>query len=118
MPDRLISFLGLFVLMFLAWIVSRDRANINVRLILTGLLFQCVFAFIVFRLSAGVVIFSWLNDAALRVISFAKDGIYFVFGPLAISPGEWERPHPALSSPFRFSLRSYFFHHWFLFFTI
>jgi CNT family concentrative nucleoside transporter len=47
-----------------------------------------VFAFIVFRLSAGVVIFSWLNDAALRVISFAKDGIYFVFGPLAISPGE------------------------------
>ncbi|MES0350310.1 MAG: nucleoside transporter C-terminal domain-containing protein [Desulfobacteria bacterium] len=88
MPDRLISFLGLFVLMFLAWIVSRDRENINVRLILTGLLFQCVFAFIVFRLSAGVVIFSWLNDAALKVISFAKDGIYFVFGPLAISPGE------------------------------
>jgi len=88
MPDRLISFSGLFVLMFLAWMVSRDRENINVRLILTGLLFQCVFAFIVFRLSAGVVIFSWLNDAALRVISFAKDGMYFVFGPLAISPGE------------------------------
>ena len=88
MLDRLISFLGLFVLMFLAWMVSRDRENINVRLILTGLLFQCVFAFIVFRLSAGVVIFSWLNDAALRVISFAKDGMYFVFGPLAISPGE------------------------------
>lgn len=88
MPDRLISFLGLFVLMFLAWMVSRDRENINFRLILTGLLFQCVFAFIVFKLSAGVVIFSWLNDAALRVISFAKDGMYFVFGPLAISPGE------------------------------
>ena len=88
MLDRLISFLGLFVLMFLAWLVSRDRRNINVRLILTGLLFQCVFAFIVFQLSAGVVIFSWLNDAALKVISFAKDGIYFVFGPLAISPGE------------------------------
>ncbi len=88
MLDRLVSFLGLFVLMFLAWLVSRDRENINVRLIVTGLLFQCAFAFIVFKLSAGVVIFSWLNDAALKVISFAKDGIYFVFGPLAISPGE------------------------------
>ena len=88
LPDRLISFLGLFVLMFLAWLASRDRRNINVRLILTGLLFQCVFALIVFKLPAGVVIFSWLNDAALKVISFAKEGIYFVFGPLSVSPGE------------------------------
>jgi CNT family concentrative nucleoside transporter len=79
---------GLFVLMFLAWVVARDRKHINVRLILTGLLFQCVFAFIIFRLPAGVVIFSWLNDAVLRVISFAKEGMVFVFGPLAISPGE------------------------------
>ncbi|MBW1744187.1 MAG: nucleoside transporter, partial [Deltaproteobacteria bacterium] len=62
--------------------------HINARLILTGLLFQCAFALVVFKLSAGVVIFSWLNDAALKVISFAKEGIYFVFGPLAISPGE------------------------------
>jgi CNT family concentrative nucleoside transporter len=88
MLDRVISLFGLFVLMFLAWIASRDRKHINARLILTGLLFQCVFAFIVFKLSAGVVIFSWLNDAALKVISFAKEGIYFVFGPLAVSPGE------------------------------
>lgn len=88
MLDRLISLVGLFVLMFLAWMASRDRKNINVRLILTGLLFQCVFAFIVFKLSAGVVIFSLLNDAVLRVISFANEGIYFVFGPLSISPGE------------------------------
>jgi CNT family concentrative nucleoside transporter len=74
--------------MFLAWMASRDRKHINARLILTGLLFQCVFALIVFKLPAGVVIFSWLNNAALKVISFAKEGIYFVFGPLAISPGE------------------------------
>jgi CNT family concentrative nucleoside transporter len=86
--DRLISLGGLFVLMFLAWVVARDRKHINVRLILTGLLFQCVFAFIIFRLPAGVVVFSWLNDAVLRVISFAKEGMVFVFGPLAISPGE------------------------------
>lgn len=88
LPCRLISFFGLFVLMFLAWVVARDRKNINFRLILTGLVFQCAFAFIVFRLPGGVVIFSWLNDAVLRVISFAKEGLYFVFGPMALSPGE------------------------------
>lgn len=74
--------------MFLAWVVARDRKNINFRLILTGLLFQFAFALLVFRLPAGVVIFSWLNSAALRVLSFAKEGMYFVFGPLSISPGE------------------------------
>ena len=61
MLSRLISLFGLFVLMFLAWVASRDRKNINVRLILTGLLFQCVFALIVFKLPAGAVIFSWLT---------------------------------------------------------
>ena len=88
LSHRLISLLGLVVLMFLAWVVARDRKNINFRLILTGLLFQFAFALLVFRLPAGVVIFSWLNDAALRVLSFAKEGMYFVFGPLSISPGE------------------------------
>ncbi len=86
--ERLTSLAGLFVLMFLGWVVARDRKNFNVRLIVTGLLFQCAFAFVVFRLPAGVVVFSWLNDAVLRVISFAKEGMYFVFGPLAVSPGE------------------------------
>lgn len=85
---RLISLFGLFVLMVLAWLAARDRKHINFRLILTGLLVQWAFAFIVFRLPAGVVIFSWLNDAVLKLISFAKEGLYFLFGPLAVSPGE------------------------------
>lgn len=86
--ERLISLAGLFILMFLAWIVARDTRHVNFRLILTGLLFQCVFALIVFKLPAGVVVFSWLNDAVLRIIAFAKEGMYFVFGPLAVSPGD------------------------------
>ncbi|NVM22919.1 MAG: nucleoside transporter [Desulfobacterales bacterium] len=88
MVNRLISLSGLFVLMFAAWIVSRDRKNINFRLIGTGLLFQCAFAVIIFKLPVGAAVFSLLNDAVLRVISFAKDGMYFLFGPLAVSPGE------------------------------
>ena len=89
MPSyRLVSLFGLFFLLVLAWSSARDRKHINFRLILTGLLVQWAFAFIVFRLPAGVVIFSWLNDAVLRLISFTKEGLYFLFGPLAVSPGE------------------------------
>ena len=86
--ERLTSLAGIFILLFLAWLVSRDRRHFNLRLLCTGLGMQCLFALIVFKLPAGVVVFSWLNDAVLRIISFAKDGLYFVLGPLALSPGE------------------------------
>ena len=86
--ERLTSLSGIFVLMFLAWLAAGGRRRVNVRLILTALAFQALFALIVFRLPAGVVVFSWLNDVVLRVISFAKEGMYFVFGPLAVSPGQ------------------------------
>lgn len=86
--ERLISLAGLFVLMFLAWLVARDKKHINTRLIFTGILFQCIFAFLIFRLPAGILVFSWLNDAVLKILSFAKEGMVFVFGALALSPGE------------------------------
>ncbi|KPK22568.1 MAG: hypothetical protein AMK69_19580, partial [Nitrospira bacterium SG8_3] len=82
---RLVSLFGLFFLLVLAWLAARERKPVNFRLIFTGLLVQWVFAFIVFRLPSGVVIFSWLNDGVLRLISFAKEGLYFLFGPLAVS---------------------------------
>ncbi|MBW2107631.1 MAG: nucleoside transporter [Deltaproteobacteria bacterium] len=86
--ERLISLAGVFALMFLAWLASRDTRHINIRLISTGLVFQAAFAFVVFQLPAGVAVFSWLNDAVLTVIGFAREGMVFVFGPLALSPGQ------------------------------
>jgi concentrative nucleoside transporter, CNT family len=86
--ERLISLAGLFVLMFLAWIVAGDKKHVNIKLIFTGLLLQCIFAFVIFRLPAGVLFFSRLNDVVLGILSCAKEGMVFVFGPLALAPGE------------------------------
>ena len=62
MPNqRIISFIGLFILMFAGWIVSRDKRRVNIRLIATGLLLQCGFAIVVFTLPAGTQIFAGLN---------------------------------------------------------
>lgn len=60
--DRMTSLVGIFVLMFAGWIVSRDRRRINVRLIITGLLLQSAFALLIFTLPAGAYIFSWLKQ--------------------------------------------------------
>ncbi len=85
---NLISLSGIIFLMFLAWLCSRDRRNINFRVIVWGVAFQIIFAGLIFWLPIGVNVFRWLNSAVLKVLSFAREGTYFVFGVLAISPGE------------------------------
>ena len=44
---RLISFAGLWVMLILAWMLSENRKRIHVRLIVTGMLFQLVFALLI-----------------------------------------------------------------------
>lgn len=85
---NLISLIGVFILMFVAWFFSKDHTKINWRVIFWGILFQMLVAIVIFWLPVGVFVFRWLNTAVIRMLSFAKEGIYFLLGPLSISPGE------------------------------
>ncbi|KPK97519.1 MAG: nucleoside transporter [Omnitrophica WOR_2 bacterium SM23_72] len=85
---NLISFLGLFGLMFIAWVCSKNRRNVKWRTIFWGVALQLLFALYVFRIPAGLNLFYWINDVVIKILSFANAGIYFVFGPLAVSPGQ------------------------------
>lgn len=71
-----------------AWIFSSDKRRINYRVIFWGLLFQFLFAILIFRFPATIAVFRWLNGAVIKMLSFAKKGSFFLFGPLAVSPGE------------------------------
>lgn len=84
---NLISFLGIFGLMLVAWVFSQDRRNINWRVVFWGVVLQLLFALFVFQIPVGLFLFKWINDAVVKVLSFANAGMYFVFGPLAVSPG-------------------------------
>ncbi|MGQ9660918.1 MAG: NupC/NupG family nucleoside CNT transporter [Kiritimatiellia bacterium] len=86
---NLISFLGLFLLMALAWVFSGCKRPRNWRVIVWGTLLQLFFALIVFVLPAGTRIFLFLNDLVVRVLDPALAGAKFVFGRLALGP-----PHP------------------------
>lgn len=85
---NLISFLGIFGLMFIAWVFSKNRRNVNWRTLVWGVALQLIFALFVFRIPAGLFLFNWINDAVIKILSFANAGIYFVFGPLGVPPGE------------------------------
>ncbi len=84
---NLVSFSGIFVLLLLAWLFSKDRRAFNWRLVLWGLALQMGFGSIIFLFPPGVKFFMWLNDAAVMVMDSASAGSEFVFGRLALPPG-------------------------------
>ena len=86
-----VSFAGIFILMFIAWAISRvffkSRQSPNWHLIGWGLGLQAVFALFIFVVPAGVTFFQAVNDMAVQVLSTAGEGAKFVFGSLAAPPG-------------------------------
>ncbi len=84
---NLVSFLGIFVIAFLAWLCSSDKRIINWRLVLWGIGLQLVFAFFIFVIPVGSKIFLFINDIVVSVLDTSKAGLEFLFGRLALSPG-------------------------------
>lgn len=78
--QRIISLLGLFTMMFLAWVLSADRRRMNTRLILSGVALQLILALLILRTAVGQWAFSCARDFVTRVIEFSNQGAEFVFG--------------------------------------
>jgi CNT family concentrative nucleoside transporter len=84
---NLVSFLGIFILLGLAWILSENKKVINWRVIAFGILFQFIFALFIFYLPAGINLFKIINNIVITVLNSAASGAQFVFGRLALPPG-------------------------------
>jgi CNT family concentrative nucleoside transporter len=85
---NLISFSGIFVLLGLAWVFSAQRRNINWRVIGWGIGLQLLIAVFIFVAPAGAKVFMALNDVVIGVLDSASAGAKFVFGRLALGPGQ------------------------------
>ena len=87
-----ISFSGIFILLIIAWLISRfffgNKEIINWHLICWGIGLQILFALFIFIVPAGIKLFQSINDIAVIVLSTASDGARFVFGTLAVPPGD------------------------------
>ncbi len=77
---KLISFLGMWVMLGLAWALSEHRRNIHVRLIVTGILFQLVFALLILKTTPGRMVFDALKRFVNGIIACGNEGSAFVFG--------------------------------------
>jgi len=82
---KLISLLGLFAMIGLAWACSLNRKRFPWRTVWTGLTLQLVFALAVLKTEVGSRSFEFANAAVTRLLGFADEGAKMVFGPLANS---------------------------------
>lgn len=86
--DNLVSFAGVFVLIAVAWALSANRRNMNWRVVAWGIGLQFFLALLIFVVPAGTKVFLAVNDAVVKILESAGEGARFVFGPLALGPGQ------------------------------
>jgi CNT family concentrative nucleoside transporter len=84
---NLISFLGIFLLMAVAWVLSSDRKVVNWRVVIWGTAIQLLFALFIFLVPAGAKTFLVISDSVDTVLDSATAGTKFLFGRLALAPG-------------------------------
>ncbi len=80
---NLVSLLGLFILMAVAWALSRQRRRVNVRCVAAGLALQLALGAVVFLAPPSRAAFAWINDVTVEVLTACQAGQVFVFGALA-----------------------------------
>jgi CNT family concentrative nucleoside transporter len=79
---RIVSLIGIVVLVGLAYAISYDRKNFPWRVVLWGTSLQLVFAFFILWTPFGVAAFDWLGEKITGFLDFAKYGAEFLFGNL------------------------------------
>jgi len=80
--QKSIGFLGIFVLLGLAWLLSNNKKKINYRIIIWGLLLQLIFAIIILKTGPGQAVFFFARAFITKLLSFTDVGASFLFGNL------------------------------------
>jgi concentrative nucleoside transporter, CNT family len=81
--DRLISLLGLVVILGICYALSTDRSKINWKTVGLGLGMQLLFALLILKTSFGRQIFEVAKDFFAQILNFTNEGSTFVFGSLS-----------------------------------
>src|SRR5437762_794798 len=78
--EKLVSCLGLLVMMGAAWLLSSQKRHVMWRPIVGGLVLQFAFAYLTLRTPLGRELFAALGDIFTELLGFVDAGATFVFG--------------------------------------
>lgn len=88
MQSRFISFVGIFVILLIAYLFSKNKNKMNLKTIYWGMGLQVIIALLVLGVPAAGVqgplkfAFDWANDVVVALLDYTFKGSEFVFGPL------------------------------------
>ncbi len=77
--ERAVSFLGIFVLVGIAWLLSENRRAVKWRPVIWGVLLQLALAIIVLSPGVSEFFFEVVDGGVKRLLSFSEAGADFVF---------------------------------------
>jgi CNT family concentrative nucleoside transporter len=79
--EQIVSLVGLFSMIGIAWALSIDRAAIRWRPVVVGTALQVVLALLILKTAPGRAVFDAVGDAITKFLDFTDAGASFVFGP-------------------------------------
>ncbi len=85
---NLISLLGLFVLGGLAWVVGGLQRPVAWRTVMGSGLVMLALGTVIFLLPPTRLVLLSLNNLVVALLGATREGAEFLFGPLALNPGE------------------------------
>ncbi|WFB49086.1 NupC/NupG family nucleoside CNT transporter [Vibrio coralliilyticus] len=77
------SILGIIAILVLAWLLSTNRKNINLKTVSLAFALQITFALLVLYVPAGKEVLNNVTGAVSNLINYGQEGIAFLFGGLA-----------------------------------
>ncbi|MFK7824463.1 MAG: NupC/NupG family nucleoside CNT transporter [Oligoflexales bacterium] len=80
MASRFISFIGLFVMLGFAWLLSNNKKKMDFRVIVGGLCLQFILATCILKSKFGQMVFVIAKDVVTTIINLSDKGAIFLFG--------------------------------------
>lgn len=87
--NRYLNILGIFFILFVAFIFSKNKSKISLRVVFGSVLLQFLMGFFVLKSSFGIFAINKIATGVKNVYACANDGIKFVFGSLADGSMPW-----------------------------
>jgi concentrative nucleoside transporter, CNT family len=80
--QRLLSFLGLFILVGMAWVISENRKAVRWRPVVWGCALQLVLGAIVLSPEVSEFFYKVVDGSVKQLLTFSEEGAHFVFGSI------------------------------------
>ncbi|WDV45818.1 NupC/NupG family nucleoside CNT transporter [Clostridiaceae bacterium M8S5] len=80
--EKIISFVGLLIMIGVAYLISDNKKKVAWKLVLIGVVMQIAFGLLILKWPPGKAVFDRLNDFVVSILGYTQEGTKFLVGDL------------------------------------